>query len=384
MPATPSAPRQRDLRFDTLRGLLVLFMAINHIESPLRVMTDQALGYISSAEGFVFLSGLVAGWVYGRRSRTRGFAAACGAAARRAGAVYRAHLLTYFSTFVWLVLFVLYTNSVPPLLPALFVTEPWTAVALGPTLLHQPGLLDILPMYCGFLLLLPWLLRAVEQGNGAVVLAFSFALWAFTQSTHGPILAWGGRINLGAFHPLAWQFLFVAGAVLGAHKAAGVPLLKPRALPLALAFAGAAAIWAVKHGAISAPLPAEQLEPLTNKTTLGALRLANFALVAYCVSAAAIQFPRLFRWRPLALVGQAALPCFAAQTLVAVVVLTYPEIFFHTAPGRWIATGMMLATIFVTAVVRRWRRDRRMEEAIARLLRMPAPKPPPGSVAHAR
>jgi hypothetical protein len=383
MTATALATRPRDLRFDTLRGLLVLFMAINHIESPLRIVTDQAFGYVSSAEGFVFLSGLVAGWVYGRRMRNKGFAAACGAAARRAGHVYRAHLLTYFAALIWTVLFVFYTHGVPALLPPLFATQPWLAALLGPTLLYQPGLLDILPMYCGFLLLLPWLLRAVERGNGAVVLAFSFALWAFTQAAEGPILAWNGRINLGAFHPLAWQFLFVSGAVLGAHKSAGVPLLLPRAVPLALAFGGAVLIWLWKNAVLGAPLPADQLAALVNKTTLGALRVANFALVAYCVASAAVVFPALFRWRPLALVGQAALPCFAAQTLVAIVVLTYPELFLHPPTGEWIATALMLTTIFATAVVRRWRHDRRIELAIARLLKAPAPRPP-GKIAHAR
>lgn len=383
MPATTTPLRSRDLRFDTLRGALVLFMAVNHIESPLRVVTDQAFGYVSSAEGFVFLSGLVAGWVYGRRLAKRGFAAACGAAARRAGAVYRAHLLTYFGAFVWTVLFVLYTRDVPPLLPPLFASEPWLAAALGPTLLYQPGLLDILPMYCGFLLLLPWLLRAVERGNGAVVLAFSFAVWAFTQAAHGPILAWGGRINLGAFHPLAWQFLFVAGAVLGAHKSAGVALLRPRALPLAAALAGATTLWLVKHGHLAAPLPPEQLAPLTNKTTLGALRVANFALLAYCVANVGAVFPRVLRARPLALIGQAALPCFAAQTLMAMVILTYPELFLHSPAGEWTGTVLMLVTIFATALIRRWRHDRRIEQAIAHLLRTPAPKPPP-DMAHAR
>jgi hypothetical protein len=214
MPVTPG--HTRDLRFDTSRGLLVLFMAINHIESDLRIVTDQVFGFVSSAEGYVFMSGLVAGWVYSRRLLEKGFAAAVNAAAQRAGAVYRMHLLTYFGAFVWMLLYVLFTADVPPLLPSLFVAKPWTALLLGPTLLYQPGLLDILPMYCGFLLLLPLVLRASLRGNGPLVLAISFAVWAFTQATQQPIIAWDGRINLGAFHPLAWQFLFVAGAVLGA------------------------------------------------------------------------------------------------------------------------------------------------------------------------
>ncbi len=381
MPATPG--HTRDTRFDSLRGLFVVFMALNHIESPLRVATDQAFGFVSSAEAFVFMSGLVAGWVYARRLRERSFTDALSATARRAGTVYRTHLITYFGAFIWTLLYTLYTREVSPLLPPWFVTEPFTALWLGALLLYQPGLLDILPMYCAFLLVLPWVLRATLRGNGLIILAVSFATWAFTQAADGGIYTWGGRIGLGAFHPLAWQLPFMAGAVLGAHKAAGVTLLRPRALPLALACAGAVALWLVRHGFLAAPLPADQLAQLTNKTTLGVLRLANFALVAYLVASAATVFPRAFRWRPLAIVGEAALPAFAAQALVAIALITYPELFAATPLGRWIATLVMLATIFGVAYVRRWQRNRRIELALAQLLRAPAPKPPPRDIAHA-
>jgi hypothetical protein len=272
---------------------------------------------------------------------------------------------------------------VSPLLPPWFVTEPFNALWLGATLLYQPGLLDILPMYCAFLLALPWVLRATLHGNSLVVLALSFATWAFTQSTHDGIVAWGGRIGLGAFHLFAWQLPFVAGAVLGAQKAAGVTLLRPRAAPLALVAIAAATLWLVRHGFVASPLPAEQLALLTNKTTLGVLRLANFALVAYLVANAAAVFPRAFVWSPFAAVGESALPAFAAQTLLAVAVITYPELFAGPGLGPWIATTAMLATVFGIGYVNRWRRNRRIEQALAQLLRAPAPKPPPRDIAHA-
>ncbi|MBX3735725.1 MAG: OpgC domain-containing protein [Candidatus Didemnitutus sp.] len=380
MPVTPG--HVRDRRFDSLRGLLVVLMATNHIASDLRGATDQALGFVSSAEGFVFMSGLVAGWVYARRLLERGFAAACAASARRAGTVYRTHLLTYFVALVWTLLYTLYTHAVSPHLPPWFVTEPLNSVWLGLTLLYQPGLLGILPMYCVLLLALPWVLRASLRGSGFVVLALSFLIWAVTQSASGGIWAWGGRIDLGALHPLAWQFLFVAGAVLGAHKAMGVRLLEPRAWPLALAFAAAVALWLVRHGIVPAPLPVDQLAVLTNKTTLGALRLADFALVAYLVASAATVFPGAFTWRPLALVGEFALPAFAAQCLVALALTTYPELFATTALGRAIGTAAMLGAVFGVAAFQHWQRTRRIEAAIARLLRAPAPKPPPRNMAH--
>lgn len=386
MPSTTSTTRPRDLRFDTLRGLLVLFMAMNHIETDVRVVTSQSLGYVSSAEGFVFISGLIAGWIYSRKLHERGPDAARTAMRRRAGEVYRMHLLTYLATFVWMVLFVLMTTNVPHLLPWAFAAEPWKALVLGPALLYQPGLLDILPMYCVFLLVLPPVLRAVAAGRSALVLMISLTLWAVAQFMGGPIRAFGGLVNLGAFNILAWQLLFIGGAVLGGHKALGQRLMEPRAGVLAAVFVVAIYLALVRHGVLAAPLAAEQMNELVRKPVLAPLRLLNFALVAYLVGAGATLFPRAFSWRPLALLGQHTLSVFSAHVVVAMVILTYPELFFYTPAGRWTATGAMLFTLFATALVSRWRRDREIRRAIVQLTRSAPPptRPDTGWIAAAR
>ena len=54
----------RDPRLDTLRGLMLVMITINHLGSPLSLYTYQPFGFYSAAEGFVFLSGVVAGLVY--------------------------------------------------------------------------------------------------------------------------------------------------------------------------------------------------------------------------------------------------------------------------------------------------------------------------------
>lgn len=384
LPAT-LPPLRRDLRLDALRGLLVVSMAIAHtVDSPLRAWTAESLGYLGSAEGFVFLSGLVAGWVYGRRLLEHGFAAACGAAARRAGAVYRAHLLTFFGALVWTVLLVLYTHPASLALPAAFVREPQWSAVLGPLLLQQPPLLDILPMYCAFLLALPWIVRAVARGQAGLLLALSFATWAFAQGLPARWVAWEGRIDLGSFQPLTWQLLFVAGAVLGAQRAAGESPFRPRLGFVVLAATAAGLLFALRHGSLAAPWATGTAELLAAKSTLGPLRVANLALVAYVVAAVAHWLPRALVWRPFTLVGQSALACFAAQAFVAFALRSVPQYTEATATGRWGATAVMLAAVFGTALVRRRRHHQRIEQAIAQLLRTPAPKPPPESVLPAR
>ena len=41
---------QRDLRFDTLRGLFLVCMTVNHLPTELRYFTDQSLGTFSAAD----------------------------------------------------------------------------------------------------------------------------------------------------------------------------------------------------------------------------------------------------------------------------------------------------------------------------------------------
>ena len=76
---------------DSLRGALLVIMAINHIPSDLHVFTDRPLGFFSAAEGFVFVSGLLAGKVCWQRFARCGFAYAARAALARAAQIYHAH-----------------------------------------------------------------------------------------------------------------------------------------------------------------------------------------------------------------------------------------------------------------------------------------------------
>ena len=70
-PPTASAvytQRGRDLRIDFLRGLCVIAMIVDHVagSSWMYALTGGNRFYTSAAEGFVFVSGLVAGRAYTR------------------------------------------------------------------------------------------------------------------------------------------------------------------------------------------------------------------------------------------------------------------------------------------------------------------------------
>jgi hypothetical protein len=67
---------KRMVELDVLRGFLLLMMVVNHSPSPLRQLTDQPIGFFSTAEAFVFISALLAGLIFQKRREKLGFAAA--------------------------------------------------------------------------------------------------------------------------------------------------------------------------------------------------------------------------------------------------------------------------------------------------------------------
>ena len=82
MAATPEAlyvpaAGGRDLRLDFMRGFVMLFVICVHLEylSFINAFMWERLGFFSSAEGFVGLSGVVLGMVYGQKLRRVGFRA---------------------------------------------------------------------------------------------------------------------------------------------------------------------------------------------------------------------------------------------------------------------------------------------------------------------
>src|SRR4051812_44890880 len=82
---------KRDLRLDFIRGLAVIVMVIDHVggdNSWLYTLTGDNHFFISAAEPFVFVSGLVMGLVYSSLIARLGLRAAAGKALKRSGFLY--------------------------------------------------------------------------------------------------------------------------------------------------------------------------------------------------------------------------------------------------------------------------------------------------------
>lgn len=357
---------QRFIHVDALRGILLVFMVVNHIPSDLQIATNHIFGFVSGAEGFVFLSGLMSGLVYARRYYKSGAAALKAAAASRAREVYRFHAFTFLVVLLGVQLCSVWLGAPPVITPPIMLDHPIRALLGGLTLVQQPSLFDILPMYCVLLLTVPAIIVACSRRHHSAVLVTSFLLWLMANLFSPQTPHINGVVNTGSFNLLSWQLLFVVGTVFGHAWATGQRLWpKPHAGLIAVALAVAAVLYATRHALIVAPLSGSALDWLTNKNNVAPLRLLNTALLFYLVYVVVARFPNLVSWRPLAFLGQHSMFAFAAHILVAYGIQSFPEKLAATASGRAVATAIMIGSLFAAAAIHtalQTRAKRRAEE----------------------
>ncbi len=179
--APASLPKSsRDTRLDALRGLFLVIMAAVHVPTPLSHWLHEPFGYVSAAEGFVFLGACLAGFVYSKVRRKHGAAVMNAGLFARMRKIYVVHLGVLVATalIVWPL-----GGRVTPLGNHFhdFLQHPWASLALMPLLLHQPPLFDILPLYIIFFALTPAVLRLAQRRGWAIVLGLSAAVWLVAQ-----------------------------------------------------------------------------------------------------------------------------------------------------------------------------------------------------------
>lgn len=353
MNATAFAPRaagggsKRDLRFDTVRGGLLVVMALNHIDSDFRVLLDQPLGFVTSAEGFVFLSGVVAGRIDHACSDAGELIER---ARKRAWRAYLWHAVALLGAWLWVQGWLACEQPTPWRLPFLFHSAPWSGLVSGLALLYQPGLLDILPMYVGFPLIGALMIRMHQRGWALWAWLGAGTVWALNQwlSPATPI-EWR-FINTGAFHFLSWQWLFATGVLLGAEpKWEREALHAPKRWTLLAAAAGVVFLAVARRPELLSWWDAETLRMLTGKTSLATLRMLNFGLIAYLLAVLGSCRPKLLSFAPLAVLGRHSLPVFTASIWSAQICLSFPDA-ADSWGGRMIETVLTIAGIVATAI----------------------------------
>lgn len=344
---------QRRWELDALRGLMLVLMTLTHMPTMYSLPSGQPFGFVSAAEGFVFLSAFMAGRVYGGRARRHGLPTMQAAFHSRALKLYLCQvglLLLAFTLIAWLGVYN-QQGGVTGLLEFFFI-DPGTAVVAAVLLLHNPPLLDILPLYIALMLLSPWLLRRGLQRGWHGVLAVSALLWLAQQWGLGQALYEGfvqgtgfsvPYKDMGAFHGFAWQALWVAGLWLGARQQP-LPRFPWWLLVPATLYAAGMLLW--RHMVGQDPMPGvPAVGQLLDKWSLGPLRVLNFASVFVLLVSAGPWLKRVLpRPLPLELLGRNSLSVFCAHVVIALFTLAF---FGSTEVVRpWTTDVALLASAF--------------------------------------
>ncbi|NEV64314.1 OpgC domain-containing protein [Thiorhodococcus minor] len=225
--AYPTSVDGRDLRIDLLRGLIMVYLIVVHFElaSALSIFAWDRLALISSAEGFVFLSGIVVGLVYRRRMERDGLREATRLLWRRAWQLYQVNL------------FVIASIALLGLIPAVDVfelthwTNPWSGesfplypaagtawwdylvrialLRIGP---HQ---FQVIGLYVLLMACAPLALYLAGRRLTWVVLLLSWGAYALNHYLQ--LRVTGARYEY-AFPSLTWQLLFFHGLLIGYYR----------------------------------------------------------------------------------------------------------------------------------------------------------------------
>lgn len=351
---------------DALRGLMLVLMALTHLPTRFSVPSGQPFGHVSAAEGFVLLSAFMAGMIYTQRKQREGDAVMRQAFFKRALKIYRCHAALLLFLFTVIAAIGVQTGREAVLNMLVFYLEkPVTAIVASLLLVHNPPLLDILPMYIGFMALSPVLLLHGLNRGWLGIMAGSVALWLACQFDAGlavyNALAQAFRIQVpveytGSFAWLGWQFLWVLGLWMGSRAA--TPGTPPERFPLWLVASAAAVamgclVW--RHVVGQVPFPGNPaLNLMFDKWHLGPLRVINlFALLTLTLHFSPLLRERLPRPHVLETLGCAALPVFCAHLVLALLALA---IVGESRPERllWIDVtllGVSFAVLYLVARV---------------------------------
>lgn len=357
----------RDLSLDILRGMMLIIMATDHFGEPVFQHIYEFAGYVSAAEGFVFLSGMLVALVYGRY-HSAGAHVMEQRVWKRAGVIYLYHLMVLIAVFLFTMATV-WSGAYWQSFATEMQTEPVRGLISGMLLTYQAPMLDILPLYVVLMLCAPLALRWMTQYRGMgvfMVLLGSFSLWGAAQYGLGRqimgLVPNELLVRTGAFDLMAWQVLFVLGMVLGflrMDSKGAAPRLNRWVMSASVVLV--VYLFLQRHGHIpqnwSAVTAWLQEFRHIARDNMAWLRLLNFLAIAYLIAGVIVLQQRygLLNWlalpgRWLAFLGQHSLQVFAYHLVVL-----YCYIPFRwgewalTDEQKWVALVVFLASLTLPA-----------------------------------
>ena len=312
---------ERDLRLDLFRGMGLWMIFLDHIPHDVVAwLTLRNYGFSDAAEFFVFISGYLAGYIYGPIVRGGQFLAATKRLAMRAWQMYVAHIM----------LFLLFTAQIARTVRKFdnpmyedefnvhnFLQHPDVLIGQALSLRYKPVNLDVLPLYISLVLASPlilWcLVRRPNWTLAASAVLYVLARWFdWNLASYPPGATW-------YFNPFAWQLMFVFAAWCGVGGVAKLQFVIQSRVALVVAVGWivfAFVIVMTWHSAfLESLVPKWMIKAIypIDKTDLDMLRFTHFLALALVVTRYLPRnwAPLTSKWlRPLILCGQHSLPIF--------------------------------------------------------------------------
>jgi hypothetical protein len=298
-------------------------MTLTHLPTHLSDFVNEPFGFVSAAEGFVFLSALLVARLYIRQAVEAGSALRT-KLWKRALRIYSYHLIVLAFVFTMAAAFAVMAHRLALTnLLNFYLAHPFPAIVGSLLLIYCPPLLDILPMYVIFLLITPFLLAIVARrgwkgillGSGSVWLLAQFGLRAWAHDVVVYVTALQIPLqDTGSFNLFAWQIVWVTGLFIGAISAQDLRSLRrpPRfvyqvSALICIFFIGVRHHWFGNH------LTQQTLGMQLDKWQIGPLRVVNLVAFACIIYGLRKLFTRLFLIEPFIMLGNASLQVFCAH-----------------------------------------------------------------------
>jgi hypothetical protein len=362
---------RRDLRLDFMRGLIMIYLVVVHMEffSLFSLLAWERLGLVSSAEGFVLLSGIVVGLVYAKRAKDEGLIPAAKRLWRRAFKLYRVNVFVILSiALLGLIPFINVHDLTHWWIPGdrpnahyLYPAETapwWEWLWKAFTLQIGPHQYQVIGLYVVLMGLAPLVIFLLLRGQWFWILLVSWIV--YISNLFLMIRLTPTKFELG-FPLLTWQLLFFNGLVIGFYREQILSWLiadSNRWVGWLAGFICLGSVFLAFNNPYAMFWPWESLSFIApdtfqniygfwfNKTMLGPGRLLNnaalFVTMYILLSRYWLGFNRVLGWFLIPL-GQASLYVFTVHIYIILLVINLPiQIHDNIVWGTTIHGGSLL------------------------------------------
>lgn len=202
------------MTFDLMRGYFLVAIILDHLNffpNGLDWWSARGELFVTTAEGFFFISGIVLGIVRGTKLLNEPMKRVSLLLLKRAWQLYITLIVTVLLCTLAGWLFFMHAHGLKTgiLQP---VGDIWNLIWHTLTLQYFYGWVDYLRLYAIFLVASPLVMWLLRKGKWYIVLASSSLVWLLA-----PINPESPDLTQELFQPMSWQLLFFGGMIIGFH-----------------------------------------------------------------------------------------------------------------------------------------------------------------------